>query len=155
MRFFLHYHLLTLSLLSPLSAYAALGGNADSTATSTNNPFVARKQQSTTTPSNGYSIHQSVSESGITIREYASQQGIVFAVTWDGPSLPDLQQLLGNYFPQFHDAMIERRRRGIRGPVMLQQDNLVVESRGHLRTFRGRAYAPNLLPPQVSTEEIQ
>lgn len=138
--------------LSP-SVFAALGGNVEPIANA-NSQAVARAQ-SRTTPSNGYTVHESITETGTTVREYASPQGTVFAVAWSGPSLPDLQQFLGSYFPQFKNAMSERRSRGIRGPVMLQKDDLVVESRGHMRDFRGRAYAPSLLPPQVSIEEIE
>ncbi|MFT3929105.1 MAG: DUF2844 domain-containing protein [Spongiibacteraceae bacterium] len=152
MRGFSHSLLLALIAISP-SAFAALGGNVESV-TNSNNQAVVRAQVRTI-PSNGYTVHESVTEAGVTVREYASQQGVVFAVTWSGPSMPDLQQFLGGYFPQFHAAMAERRQRGVRGPVMLQQNDLVVESRGHMREFSGRAYAPNLLPPQVSIEEIQ
>lgn len=148
-----HYLLLTVTASLPLSVHAALGGNVEPV-TNVNSQAIVRTPLRVI-PSNGYTVHESISEAGVTVREYTSQQGTVFAVTWSGPSMPDLQQLLGGYFPQFKDAMTERRSRGIRGPVTLQQDDLVVESRGHMRDFRGRAYAPNLLPPQVSVEEIQ
>lgn len=149
----LHRLLLAFSLSFPLSALAALGGHVESTG-NTQGQTVARTQVRAI-PGNGYTIHESTTEAGITVREYAAQNGVVFAVTWNGPTLPDLQTLLGNYFPQFKNAMAERRDRGIRGPVGLKQDDLVVESGGHLRDFRGRAYAPDLLPPQVSIDEIQ
>lgn len=141
------------ALLCPPSAFAALGGNVESITNPSSQAVV--RAQVRTIPSNGYSVHESITEAGVTVREYASPQGIVFAVTWSGPSIPDLQQFLGGYFPQFRDAMSERRQRGVRGPVILQQNDLVVESRGHMREFSGRAYAPTLLPPQVSIEEIQ
>lgn len=160
MRPTLRYVLLLTGLLAA-SAFAALGGSVESTSatsaapTPTNNqPSIARTQLRSTT-SNGYTVHESITGDGITVREYASPQGIVFAVSWKGPGMPDLAQLLGAYFPQFKIAVTERRRRGVRGPVSLQQEDLVVESRGHLRDFKGRAYVPSLLPPQVSIEEIQ
>jgi hypothetical protein len=31
----------------------------------------------------------------------------------------------------------------------------VVETGGHMRDLRGRAYLPSLLPPDVSADEIQ
>lgn len=154
MRHNAHSLLLILAILLSPSAHAALGGNVEAVTTNANSGIVARKQQRNTIPSNGYSIHESTSEAGTSVREYA-QQGVVFAVAWSGPSLPNLQQLLGNYFPQFKNAMKQRRDQGIRGPVMLKQDDLVVESRGHMRDFRGRAYVPGLLPPHISIEEIQ
>jgi len=139
-----------LALLSP-AAFAALGGSVESIAADKARLLA----HSRTAAGNGYSMHELQTEAGVTVREYASARGVVFAVTWSGPSLPDLQQLLGNYFPQFRSAMAERRSRGLRGPVVLQQDDLVVESRGNLRDFQGRAYAPNLLPPQLSIDELQ
>lgn len=145
--------LVTISLSFPLSALAALGGHVEPIANTQGQAVV--RAQVRVTPSNGYTVHESTTEAGITLREYVSPQGIVFAVTWNGPSLPDLNALLGDYFPQFKEAMAQRRSHGIRGSVALKQDDLVVESGGHLRDFRGRAYAPNLLPPQVSIDEIQ
>ncbi len=135
----------------PPVALAALGGNVDSI---THDQSSSRAQLRAVV-SNGYTIHSLLTEAGINVREYVSSQGIVFAIAWDGPNLPDLQQLLGNYFPQFSQAMSQRRASGIRGPVALNDNDLVVESSGHLRAFKGRAYVPSLLPPQVSIAEIQ
>lgn len=143
--------LLILNSLFSIDALAALGGNIDSV---THDQTSARAQRHAAV-SNGYTIHTLVTEANISVREYVSTQGVVFAIAWEGPNLPDLQQLLGAYFPQFDEAMTQRRSRGIRGPVALQQNDLVVESAGRLRSFSGRAYAPSLLPPQVSVAEIQ
>lgn len=106
-------------------------------------------------PTNSYSVHELQAQGGINVREYVSAQGQVFAVTWRGRALPDLEQLLGNYFPAFHDAAVARKNAGVRGPLTLRQDDLVIQSAGHLRTFFGKAYVPSLLPPQVTVEEIQ
>jgi hypothetical protein len=144
--------LLTLLLAAaPLSVFAALGGNADSVAPDK----TQLRAQLRTSPGNGYSVHNLQTAAGIHVREYVSAQSKVFAVAWEGPNLPDLTQLLGDYFPAFRTAMAERRNRGIRGPVLLQQDDLVVESNGHMRAYFGRAYVPSLVPPQVSIEEIR
>jgi hypothetical protein len=134
-----------------LPAFAALGGNASSIVSDKTH----MRAQLRATASNGYSVHALQTTAGINVREYISAQGKVFAVAWDGPNLPDLTQLLGDYFPAFQAAMVERRNRGVRGPVSLQQDDLVVESNGHMRAYFGRAYVPSLLPPQVSIAEIQ
>jgi len=138
-------------ITTPLSALAALGGNASSIISDSTH----MRAQMRTTVSNGYSVHALQTETGIHVREYISAQGTVFAVAWDGPNLPDLTQLLGDYFPAFQAAMTERRSRGVRGPVALRQDDLVIESNGHMRAYFGRAYVPSLLPPQVSSAEIQ
>lgn len=150
MRCRLRFCLLIAAMLPP-AALAALGGNISSVATDT----LQLRAQLRATSSNGYSVHALQTASGIHVREYISAQGKVFAVAWDGPNLPDLTQLLGDYFPAFRAAMSERRSRGIRGPVSLRQDDLVVESSGRMRAFIGRAYVPSLLPPQVSIDEIK
>lgn len=136
---------------APLSAFAALGGNADSITTDK----TQLRAQLRAEASNGYNVHTLQTEAAINVREYISMQGKVFAVAWDGPNLPDLTQLLGEYFPAFRAAMAKRRSHGIRGPVALQQDDFVIESNGHMRAYFGRAYVPSLVPPQVSFEEIQ
>ncbi|HTD04666.1 DUF2844 domain-containing protein, partial [Undibacterium sp.] len=38
-----------------------------------------------------YSINESTLSSGTVVREYVASSGIVFAVSWTGPIMPDLQ----------------------------------------------------------------
>lgn len=146
----LFYSAILMALL-PLSASAELGGNAASVQNDTNQLHAVMRA----TVSNGYTVHEMQTESGIAIREYVGATGKVFAVSWNGPVMPNLQQLLGQYFPTFSDAALARRNAGIRGPVAIQQDDLVVQSGGHMRAFAGRAYVPSLIPPQVTIDEIQ
>lgn len=137
--------------LMPFTALAELGGDAASVQTDQNRLQAVRRAML----SNGYTVHELQTDSGIIVREYASTAGKVFAVTWQGPFMPDLQQLLGSYFPAFKIAADARRAAGARGPVAIQQDDLVVQSAGHMRAYSGRAYVPSLIPPQVTIEEIQ
>lgn len=44
---------------------------------------------------NAYTVHEMRAESGTIVREFVSQTGTVFAVAWQGPSIPDLRQVLG------------------------------------------------------------
>jgi hypothetical protein len=101
----------------------------------------------------GYTIHQLSSAGGRTIREYVSPKGLVFGVAWQGPTMPNLQQLLGSYFEQMKEAAGSRKQRG--GPLVVRTDNLVMVSGGHMRSFHGIAYAPNLLPAGVSAEVVR
>lgn len=142
---------MALLALLPLTATAELGGDVASVQTDQSRLKAMRRA----TPSNGYTVHELSTDSGIQIREYASAAGKVFAVTWRGPFLPDLQQLLGAYFPAFKAAAQSHRDGGARGPVSVEQQDLIVQSGGRLRAFNGRAWVPSLLPPQVSIEEIQ
>ena len=106
-----------------------------------------------TTPSARYTTHELRAASGTTVREYVSPAGMVFAVAWEGPSLPDLRQLLGTYFDQYAGAATARRAR--RAPVLVELPTLVVQSSGHMRAFAGKAYLPQGLPQGVVANEIQ
>ena len=70
-----------------------------------------------------------------------------------GRGLPDLSQLLGSYFAEYQTAAAAQRAQ--RQRLLLQTEHLVVETSGHMRDLRGRAYVPALLPPGVSADEIQ
>ena len=100
-----------------------------------------------------FTLHELQAPSGTTMREYVSPTGVVFGVAWQGPTMPDLRQLLGAYFDQYIGATTERRIR--RGPVSIQLPGLVVQSSGHMRAFAGKAYVPAALPQGVSTEDIR
>jgi len=102
-----------------------------------------------------YAVHEIQTPAGTTIREYLSPSGKVFAVTWQGPWLPDLQQLLGSYFTQYQRAAQSARERGARAPVLIRDSNLVVEQSGHMRSFSGRAYLLDQLPSAVTAESIR
>jgi hypothetical protein len=100
-----------------------------------------------------FAVHEIRVPSGIVVKEYVSTAGMVFAVSWQGPSMPDLQQVLGRYFEQYTDAA--KTTVGGRGRRVIQQPGLVVQSGGHMRAFFGRAYAPQMLPGGVVAEDIQ
>jgi hypothetical protein len=101
----------------------------------------------------GYSIKQLSSVDGRTVREYVSSAGLVFGVAWQGPTMPNLQQLTGSYFTQVKHAAQSHRRRG--GPFIIRAKDFVLVSGGHMRSFRGMAYVPSLLPSGVTAEVIR
>lgn len=101
----------------------------------------------------GYTVRQLTSADGRTVREFVSPAGMVFGIAWQGPLMPDLRQLLGSYFTQLQQASRSRRRRG--GPLVIRSKNFVLVSGGHMRSFRGMAYAPNLLPEGVPAEVVR
>ena len=98
-----------------------------------------------------FSVHEIQLPSTTVVKQYVSPAGMVFAVSWKGPSLPDLRQLLGRYFEQYAESA---RTQGA-GPRAGRQRGLVVQSGGHMRAFVGRAYVPQMLPRGVLAEEIQ
>ena len=101
----------------------------------------------------GYELHEIQAATGTVVREFAVPGGPVFGVTWEGPFLPDLRQLLGASWDAYVHA-VRAKRRG-RGPLLIQLPDLVFESAGHPRGFHGRAFVPQLVPDGVSTEAIR
>jgi len=106
-----------------------------------------------TTVNQGYSVKQLSSINGRVVREYVSPAGMVFGVAWQGPTMPDLRQLLGSHFTQLQQTAQSRRHRG--GPLVIQTKDLVLISGGHMRAFRGLAYVPSLLPANVPAEVVK
>jgi len=99
-----------------------------------------------------YTVHELQAPSGTVVREYVSPAGIVFGVAWQGPSMPDLRQVLGTYFDRYVQAA---SKRNARGPVAIEQPGLSVQSGGHMRAFVGRAYIPEALPAGVTPDTIR
>ncbi len=102
-----------------------------------------------------YRIQESRTEAGTAVREYVDAKGVVFCVAWDGPQMPNLPALFGDYYARYADYLKQRRQQGLRGPVQMQADALVVESGGRMRGFKGRAYVPSLMPANVDLETLQ
>ena len=101
-----------------------------------------------------YSVHEMTIPSGTLVREYVSSSGAVFAITWSGPTIPNLQQLMGAHFATMANS--PRRQSGGRGHMHLEDGALVVESTGRARShFQGRAYLSNALPAGARADEIQ
>lgn len=136
--------------LSSLPSFAALGGDVSSV----RNDQAHINASLRTTQMSAYSLHELRATSGTVVREFASPSGRVFAVSWQGPSHPDLRQLLGPFFENFRQALKAQNRRPVGGPVFVQQDGLVVEIAGHMRSIRGRAYLLDQLPAGVRTEDL-
>jgi hypothetical protein len=100
-----------------------------------------------------YQVHEIQSPSGAKVREYVSGQGRVFAIAWEGPGFPDMQQLLGNYFDQYSRAVQNNRSR--RAPISVHEPGLTVEVSGHPRAFKGRVYIPEMLPHGMTPDNIK
>ena len=141
-----------LVLGEPHSAVASLGGTA-----TTVEADRARMQASLhMTKKQLYAVHELRAQNGVVVREFVSPTGLVFGVAWQGPSRPDLQQLLGAYFEHFTQAAkAQKEQHTGRRMLLVQEPGLVVESGGHARAFYGRAYVPQMLPVGVQPEEIQ
>jgi hypothetical protein len=136
-------------ILTCLPAGAELGGNRATIQADQEHMKGTRRVISNA----AYSVHEIQASTGTMVREFVSPAGTVFAVAWQGPWTPDLRQLLGPYFDQYTQAVQNKRVR--RGPVSIQQDGLVVEAGGHMRSFSGRAYLPQMMPQGVTAQAIK
>jgi hypothetical protein len=131
------------------TAQAALGGPYTSIATDQAQLRASIKM----TAHSAYEVHELTLPSGTTVREYVAASGIVFAVAWTGPSLPDLQQTLGMYFADYTSAA--QSRRGGRNHLSLKRSDLRIEAGGHMRAFFGRAVLVQAVPAGVSSNELR
>jgi hypothetical protein len=136
-------------LAAALSGFAALGGSEESVM-SDQVKFQASRRM---VPEHGYRIHEISRGDGTLIKEYVSFDGKVFGVSWKGPTLPDLSQLLGSSFAEFQNGV--QPKAGRRKAGVVRHSDLVVESTGHMRAFQGRAYLNSLLPSGVTQEVVQ
>ncbi len=107
-----------------------------------------------TTVRSGYTI-QEVKSDSVTVREYISPSGIVFGIAWNGLIHPDLAPLLGSYAGEYEEALKQTPRKRGRRFSEVKAARIVVEKWGHMRNLQGRAYAPALMPPGVTIDEIK
>jgi hypothetical protein len=136
-------------LLTAPASLAALGGDpASITADQAH-----LKASLSVTPHPLYSVHELISSTGTTVREYAAPDGAVFAIAWNGPAMPDLRQTLGAYFADYIAAA--RANQGGHHHLAATSADLVVQSAGHMRAFAGRAYLAGAVPAGVSIDELR
>jgi hypothetical protein len=100
-----------------------------------------------------YTVHEFTTPDSTTLREFVGADGVVFAVSWQGPLLPDLRTLLGKHFQSLQSA--DRMRPATHSKLLLESPDLVIHSEGRLRAFSGQAYLPQLLPAGVAVAELR
>lgn len=138
---------LTLPVMAGLGGVPLAGSAGVAAAKAASQTRSAIKSAVTSPTSSDYTLHALTLASGTVVTEYANSTGIVFALTWAGPVLPDLTALLGNYFSSFKTQMDQRRAAGLRGgPVQVVANGLTVVSAGRMGHFSGYAYAASLVP---------
>lgn len=140
---------LVAAALFPASAEAALGAPYASIDT---DQTVLRASLKVT-PHGNYQVHELTLPSGTLVREYVTTSGVVFAVAWNGPSKPNLSQLLGPYFADL-SAAAQTSRVG-HNHLDLTRSDLVIQAGGHMRAFSGRAYLVAAVPAGVSSDELR
>jgi hypothetical protein len=91
---------------------------------------------------------------GVLVKEYLNAGGLVFAIAWSGSTVPDLSQLLGDYFGIFH-AAVQNSHLPFKAPLVVKQTQLVVNMGGHMRAYSGSAYLPTLVPNGFDLSVLQ
>jgi hypothetical protein len=143
--------LIGLLVLWPHTAAATLGSDASSVAA---DRIRGQGALISATSVGSYRVEEMQMASGTTVREFTSSTGQVFGVAWQGPWMPDLQQLLGPYFDRYQAAAQAAQARRSRGPIVLDTPDLVIHSSGHARAFTGSAFLPALMPAGVQAQSI-
>jgi Protein of unknown function (DUF2844) len=143
--------IISCGLLLPRVAQSSLGG--DVTSVTADAQALGGVLQSSAAGS--FELEQITTDGGLQVREYLSPGGVVFAIAWSGPVMPDLQQLLGTEFAQFAAAMRAQDHPGRHRNVNVVTGTLVAESAGHLRAYSGWAYLPAMLPAGTSPAQFR
>ncbi len=103
----------------------------------------------------GYDVAKVQLSSGTWVHEYIGSDGVVFAVKWSGPVLPDLQGLLGAYFGSFKRPLQASTSRAAPGsPLVVETSAVVIHSSGRMRAFRGYAYLPERVPKNLVIADV-
>jgi hypothetical protein len=137
-----------IAALSPCIAAAALG-EAEA---SVQGDAIQLRGSIKVTEHASYRLHEIQLPSGTVVREFAGADGKVFAIAWNGPTVPNLRQTLGQYFDNYVTAA--KAKHAGHHHLQIQQSDLVVQAGGHMRAFSGRAYLPQSVPAGVSIGDL-
>jgi hypothetical protein len=144
-----NFAILLILMTGSVPAWAALGNNVASVSSDAQ----ALRGEHVMVAKAGYNLHQITMQDGSVVKEFVSPAGTVFGVSWNGHSIPNLQQLLGSFMTNLQQG--QRTQWIPRRAVTIQGDNFVFSSFGHMRFFRGRAYVPSLVPANLTPEVVQ
>jgi len=143
---------LSIALLATAQRTEATLGESVDTVESDRKALMAVR--GSTTVHKSYTVHEFNSNSNA-VREYISPSGVVFGISWKGLTHPDLTQLLGSYAGEYQEALRQTPRQQGRRRLQVKTNRVVVEKWGHMRNLQGRAFALDLIPFEVSIDEIR
>jgi hypothetical protein len=147
--------ILTLLLLQSTAAHAALGGAPSNFGATQPARLSAHRLEAANSSgaAANYTVSETTLDSGTVVREYAAASGTVFAVSWNGPFVPDLRTLLGSHFDTMARQAAKTPHAG-HSQFTLNQSDVVIESGGHMRAYMGRAWIPDQLPAGFASADI-
>ena len=140
-----------LSVLMSSVSFAGLGDQASSIAT---DQKILSAKRANADVYQKYSVQEMVSDA-TTLKEYINNNGVIFAITWQGLDHPDLSVVLSSYYDRYQVSAKEQPRTPGQRHRNVKREDLVVQKWGQMRNLRGRAYDPSLIPSGVSLDEIK
>ena len=131
-------------------AIAATGTSSSSNAADATAPVLHQAANS------AVQWQESTDANQIRVRQYVSSSGQVYAVSWDGPAMPDIAVLLGTWFDRYRQEASAAlpNASGLHSSRVSGSD-LMVETAVRLRDFNGRAWLPSALPAGVTAADIE
>lgn len=103
-------------------------------------------------PMGSFDVQRIVAGDGLELCHYVSREGIVFATTWFGPTLPDLGSVLGprygHYAADVQAGTVASKVVSVRNEELVLQ---VVKLPGGIAGF---AHMPKLVPAGVRLDDI-
>ncbi|RQH07752.1 DUF2844 domain-containing protein [Paraburkholderia dinghuensis] len=99
-----------------------------------------------------------VDAGGTTINEYiAPTNDEIFAYSWEGPTMPNLQTLLGRHYASYRSgaAAALAAQPGNLHNARVNQTGVIVETGGQMRSYVGRAWLPAALPAGVNEGDLR
>ncbi len=135
------------------SAWASLGG---STSTALRDgAWKSQARMAAGTDSGAWVTDTLVLTPGqVLVHEYSGADGRIFAVSWSGPTVPDLQGLYARYFPAYVAWRQTHPSLSLDAPVEVRSSSIVAYLGGHMRAFSGSAYVPALVPAGVDLARL-
>ncbi len=92
---------------------------------------------------------------GDTIKEYANNDGVIFAMRWHGVSQPPIKDILGTYFNSYAAASAARAHLHMRRPIMIKTPTIHVFRGGHMRDWLGTAFVQSLAPSGITAGDLR
>lgn len=135
--------------LSPLTARAGLGENVAHIA---QDRVVLRGTPVQVTRSGAYDRHELQTAAGVQVREFADRSGRIFAVTFNGPSKPDLKVLLGAHYTEY--ATATRPSVSTHKVYTHASGTLALSIVKLPRGFTGSAFIPDAVPVGVDPRQL-
>ena len=140
-----------LVLVHPTSVIAELGGDVPSVLADRVRLGGALRVRG----SDGYTIYEIVDQNETMVREFVSPSGVVFAISWEGRFVPQLQDLLGTSFARYAVMLQqEKTMHPERAPLNIHEPQLAFENGGHMGWYYGRAYLPQGIPRGIDARVI-